>query len=301
MPTKVVVTGGAGFIGSHLVDALTAAGHQVVIVDDLSSGKRSHVAHAELVVADIRDRGVLEEHFESADCVFHLAAKPRVQYSIRHPDLTHSINVNGTESVLEAARHAKVRRVVFASSSSIYGERLGPFTEDMAPYPMSPYALHKWVGEQYCEMYSSLYGLQTVCLRLFNVYGPRFDPEGEDALVIGKFLNQRKRGEPLTIAGSGQQTRDFTHVFDVVRAFKGAMMVPIPTADAVILNIGAGRPVSINYIAKLIGGPTVPILARKEPMGTWADNLRAQACMEWQPHIPIEAGIADLKCRLGIL
>lgn len=306
MLTKVVVTGGAGFIGSHLVRELVSQGYAVSVIDDLSAGKRTNLAdvHCELVVADILDHEALYEVCAGATYIFHLAARPRVQYSIKHPLETHDINVRGTLGVLQAARHAKVSRVMFASSNSVYGEQLTlPYREDMVPNPLSPYALEKWEGERWCAMYGRWYGVNTVCLRFFNVYGPGFDPVGEYALVIGKFLTQRKEGKRLTITGDGKQTRDFTHVSDVVRACVVAGRLNYVPDDCII-NIGAGQPTSINHIATLIGGPgwhREYITTRQEPRRSKADITRAYDMLGWKPEISIEQGIAELKAQMGIV
>ena len=303
MSRRVVVTGGAGFIGSHLVDALCELGYPVTVVDDLSAGTRENVHEkAELVVADVRDVALLERAFRGADVVFHLAAVPRVQVSIQEPIRTGSVNIGGTMNALVAAQATSVRRFVFASSSSVYGnpESL-PANEGLKPNPLSPYAAHKQVGETLCRVWSSVYGLETTALRFFNVYGPRFDPNGPYALVIGKFITQRLRGEPMTICGDGEQSRDFTHVFDVVRACIGAMRSPKQFVDGKQFNIGSGRPVTVNEIARLIGGPVTFLPERKgEPRHTHADNCNAQVCLGWHPTISIERGIADLKQLFGL-
>ncbi len=298
MPRNVVVTGGAGFIGRHLVRHLAMLDCRVTVVDDLSAHRdrpTSVPGAAELVVASVREESLMQRVFRDADTVFHLAALPRVQLSIKKPFETHKVNVDGTIAVLEAARHVRVRRVVFASSSSVYGDQATlPLNETMVPNPLSPYAVQKRVGEMYCGMFQQLYGLETVCLRYFNVYGPGYDPEGEYALVIGKFLEQRRRGEPLTICGDGEQTRDFTHVTDVVAATAAAMLCPLGGAP-LILNIGAGNPVSINRLAELIGGPSVHVERRHEPRHTFADISRAKARLGWRPRTGIADGIAGLK------
>lgn len=302
MAKRYVVTGGAGFIGSNLVDALVLSGAEVVVVDDLSAGKREHVhPSAELRVLDIRDgSGALATTFTGADGVFHLAAIPRVQVSIAHPVLTSEVNIIGTINVLEAARNAGVERLVFASSSSVYGDqdRL-PLDEDMTPNPLSPYAIQKLAGEHFCRVWAETHGVNTVALRFFNVYGPRLNPEGAYALVIGKFLRQRQHGKLLTICGDGEQTRDFTHVSDVVAACIRAM-TDLNT-KGIAINIGAGNPVSVNRIAELIGGPVIHINPRPgEPRRTCADITRAEVVLGWKPKTTIEAGITDLKEHIGL-
>jgi UDP-glucose 4-epimerase len=298
---KVVVTGGAGFIGSHLVDALLEAGKEVAVIDDLSGGKRERVnPEATLHVVDIRDYDAIAPIIAGARKVFHLAALPRVQFSIEHPVETHEVNVNGTLNVLLAAKEAGVKRVVYSASSSAYGDQATlPLREDMLPAPLSPYGLHKFIGEHYARVFSEVYGLETVSLRYFNVYGARLDPDGAYALVIGKFLKQRAEGGPMTITGDGTQTRDFTHVRDVVRA-----NILASERDTVghgeMMNIGAGRNASINELAALIGGPVTYIPVRLEPKNTLADNTKARELLGWIPEVALADGIAELKKEWGI-
>ncbi len=298
---KAVVTGGAGFVGSHLTDALVAEGYAVAVVDDLSAGKRENVNEAaKLHVMDVRDSKTLAPIFAGVDYVFHLAALPRVQYSIDFPEETNSVNVGGTLAVLKAAKDAGVKRVVYAASSSAYGnqEKL-PLTEDMPPEPLSPYALQKHVGELYARVFSEVYSLPTVSVRYFNVYGPRLDPEGAYALVIGKFLKQKKEGGALTVTGDGEQTRDFTHIRDIVR---GTMLAA--TSDTVgkgeVINLGRGEETSINQLAALIGGPVTHIAPRLEPKHTRADISKAKALLGWAPEVALEDGIAELKLLFGV-
>ncbi len=293
---KMVVTGGAGFIGSHVVDALIAGGHSVEVVDTLVAGKREHVNRgATLHEIDIRDYDSLQAICRGADAVFHLAALPRVQFSIDYPVETHDTNVNGTLTVLRAARDTHVRRLVFSSSSSVYGtQEVLPFDEkEQRPHPESPYALHKFVGEEYARVFNHVYGIETVSLRYFNVYGPRLDPEGPYALVIGRFLKLKREGKPLTIAGDGEQTRDFTHVTDVARANLLAAHAPgVGKGEAI--NIGAGSPVSIKRLAALIGGPVEHIPPRLEPKHTYARVKRAKEFLGWEPTVTLEQGIRAL-------
>lgn len=301
MKKRVIVTGGAGFIGSHLVDALVARRYVVRVLDSLISGKEERVNYPALFQkVDVQNMLRLIQEFNGADTVFHLAALPRVQYSLAHPLTTFAVNERGTQNVLVAAHEAGVRRVVFASSSSVYGNQaLMPLGEWMRPSPISPYGTHKLNGENLCRTWHYAYGLQTVCLRFFNVYGPRFDPNGDYALVIGKFINQRLQGSPLTICGDGNQTRDFTHVSDVVRACIAAMESErVGAGDT--LNIGCANPVSINRIAELVGGPTEHVPARQEPRHTHAAIERAGWRLGWYPHVRIEEGIGNLKKLHGL-
>ncbi len=293
---KIVVTGGAGFIGSNLVDALVEQNYDVHVIDNLSGGTKNDVnPKATLHQKDIRNLKDIKPIFRNAMYVFHLAALPRVQFSIENPIETHDVNVTGTLNVFIASKEAGVKRVVYSASSSAYGDQsVMPLTEDMIPNPKSPYGLHKYVGEVYAKVWSSVYGLETVSLRYFNVYGPRFNPDGAYALVIGKFLKLTKKGKPLTITGDGKQTRDFTHVRDVVRA-----NILAATSDKVgkgeVINIGAGRNQSINRIAELVGGTVEFVPARLEPKDTLANNSLAKKLLGWIPEVKIEDGIEELK------
>jgi UDP-glucose 4-epimerase len=293
---KIIVTGGAGFIGSHIVDALIDEGYEVHVVDNLSAGKKENVNEkAILHIVDIRDKEKLMPIFEGAKYVFHEAAMPRVQYSIENPIETNEINVTGLLNVLEASRLNKVKRLIFASSAAVYGdqEKL-PATEDMIASPLSPYAAHKYIGEVYLKLYAQIYGLETVALRYFNVYGPRLDPEGAYPLVIGYFLKLSKQGLTLSITGDGNQTRDFVHVRDVARANLLAMRSD-KVGKGEVVNIGTGKRFSVNYIAKLIGGPVEYIPPRIEPRDTEADITKAKELLGWQPSVAIEKGIEELK------
>ena len=298
---KMVVVGGAGFIGSHVTDALIARGFGVYVIDNLSGGKMENVnPKAIFHKADIRELELLPPIIKGAKFVFHFAALPRVQYSIEHPEETHDVNVTGTLNVLIASKEEGVRRVIFSASSSAYGDQKTlPLKESMTSIPKSPYGLHKYIGEQYCRVWSEVYGLPTVSLRYFNVYGPRMNPAGGYALAIGKFLKQRKEGKPLTIWGDGTQTRDFTHVSDVVRANLLAMESK-RVGKGEIINIGAGRNFSVNQLAKLIGGPVFNEPPRLEPHDTLADNSLAKKLLGWKPEVTLDGGIAELKKSLGI-
>lgn len=291
-----VVTGGAGFIGSHLTDGLLARGYAVRVVDSLIAGKREQVpAGAEFFETDVRDREALAPIFAGARVVFHLAALPRVQYTIEHPLESHEVNVTGTVHVLKAAKDAGVKRVVLASSAAIYGDSQAlPLREEQSPTPLSPYALHKLISEEYLQLFSKLYGLATVSLRFFNVYGPRLDPEGPYALVIGKFLKLRALGKSLTINGDGKQTRDFIHVKDIVRGLiMAAESENVGTGE--VLNLGTGRETSVNELAELFGGErehTPPLI---EPRASAADITKAKKLLNWEPAVPLKDGIAELK------
>ena len=232
---------------------------------------------------------------KGATYVFHLAALPRVQYSIEHPIETHDVNITGTLNVFIAAKEGEVKRVVYSASSSAYGDQKTlPLVETMSPNPKSPYGLQKYVGELYGKVWSTIHGLETVSLRYFNVYGPRLNPDGAYALAIGKFLKQRKEEKSLTIWGDGTQTRDFTHVRDVVRAnILAAESKNVGKGE--VINVGAGRNFSVNQLAKLIGGKVVHEPPRLEPHDTLADNSLARKLLGWAPEIKLEDGIAELK------
>lgn len=298
---KAVVTGGAGFVGSHVTDALIAQGFEVAVIDNLSGGKAENVnPKAVLHELDVREYEKILPVMEGAQYVFHLAALPRVQYSIDYPEETNSVNIGGTLSVLRAAHAAKVSRVVYAASSSAYGnqEKL-PLSEEMPADPLSPYGLQKYVGELYAKVFATVYGLQTVSVRFFNVYGPRLDPEGAYALVIGRFLKQRKDGKPMTVTGDGEQTRDFTHITDIVNG-----MIAAATSNKVgkgeVINLGRGKQVSVNDLAKLIGGPIEYVPPRIEPKRTEADIRKAKELLDWEPKIGLEEGVAELKKIFGV-
>lgn len=299
---KYLVTGGAGFIGSNLVDALLVVGHDVRIIDNLATGDRKNLnPRAEFFELDLSDFNAVSSHFDGIDGVFHLAALPRIPRSIEAPQETHQANVVATLNVLVASRDAKVKRVVYSASSSAYGNQPNlPVTEDMTPQPLNPYALQKLTGEYYSKLFWDLYGLETVSLRYFNVYGPRMASDGAYATVIGVFLKQKKNGEPLTITGDGEQTRDFTHVSDVVRANILAMQSDI-AGHGEVINIGGGSDWSINEVAAMIGGHKVNLLARPgEIARNRADISLAGKLLGWKPQANFAAAVAELKQLHGV-
>lgn len=303
---KYLVTGGAGFIGTNLVIALKNAGHEVKVVDNFSGGRKEERIQkgVEYSEGDIRDFDFLLKEMEGIDGVFHLAALPRVIYSVEHPQETHEVNVNGTLNVLLTARDAGVKRVVFSSSSSTYGDQpkeVFPIKEDgVIKKPLAPYALHKLIGEEYCRLFSELYKLETVSLVYFNVYGQFCDPNGAYALVIGKFLQQRKENKPLTIRGDGEFYRDYTHVNDVVEANLLAMTKG-SVGKGESINIGNNHPYSVNQLAQLIGGETVFVdVLPGEMRYTNADITKAKQLLNWEPTISLEEGIKNLKKEWGI-
>jgi len=299
--SKLIVTGGAGFIGSHVVDKLVELGHQVVVVDNLLLGNKKFVnKKAKFVKADIRDLKKLLKIFKGADAVFHLAADPRLQISVEDPAITHEINVTGTINVLVAAWKNKVKKVIFTSSGAVYGDhKVLPVKENFELRPLSPYGLHKLIGEKYCQLFSELYGLETVCLRYFNVFGPRKLGTGAYPLVIPAFLQMRKDGKPMTIVGDGNSTRDYVHVEDVAKANILAWEADIKAGEAI--NIGSGIETSVNKIAQYIKGETIHIPSRPGEMrSVMADITLAKKLLNWQPTITLEEGIKALKTEWGI-
>lgn len=292
---KYLVTGGAGFIGSNLADTLINQGDKVVIIDNLSTGKKENInSQAEFINADIRNLEEIKPYFNGIDGVFHVAALPRVQLSVEKPIETNDANVNGTLNVLVAAKDAGVKRIVYSASSSAYGNSdVLPLKEDMKPQPMSPYGLQKYIGEEYGRIFNLFYGLEAVSLRYFNVYGPRMASEGAYLTVINNFLMQKARGEAMTITGDGEQTRDFTHVRDIVLANILAMHSD-KVGKGEVINIGAGNNYSVNKIAELIGGPVTRIAPRIEPKNTLADNSKAKKLLGWEPKENLEQAIKEL-------
>ena len=296
-----VVTGGAGFIGSHLVEELLKCGYEVRVVDSLVAGKRENVPDdAIFFKTDIRDSNSLIPIFSGVHTIFHLAALPRVEYTIQHSVESHEVNVTGTLNVLMVARDSGISRVVLASSAAVYGDcEEVPLTEKSTPTPLSPYALHKYVCEQYMGLFYRLYGLGTVSLRFFNVYGPRLDPDGPYALVIGRFMKLLKEGKPLTIVGDGEQTRDFIHVRDIVNALITAAESK-NVGNGEVINIGTGIETSVNELADLFGGEKTYISARAEPRASSADIKKAKKLLNWEPLISLADGIAELKKEFGL-
>ena len=293
--SKIIVTGGCGFIGSHLVDALIERGDEVLVIDNLSTGKKENLnPKAKFHQIDLRNLESIKPLFKGVDFVFHLAARPRIPLSIKDPISAHENNLTVTLNVLVAAKDAKVKKVIYASSSSIYGlQKELPLREDMRPQPLNPYALQKYGGELYCKIFSELYELPTVSLRYFNVFGPRLPQEGAYALALGIFLRQKKEGKPLTICGDGSQTRDFTYVKDVVKANLLAAQNPVGKGE--IVNIGTGQSFSINNLAKLIGGKTINLPPRPgEVKHTLADVSKAKKLLGWQPKYNLETGLREM-------
>jgi len=302
--SKYLVTGGAGFIGTNLVKQLLVEGHEVVVLDNYAAGKKEDRIQkgVKYIDGDIREDKDLDKACVGVDGIFHMAALPRVSYSVENPELTHDVNVNGTLKLLMAAKKHKIKRVVFSSSSSTYGATENKLlTEDgTIKNPVSPYALHKLIGEHYCRLFSELYGLETVSLIYFNVYGPYFDPDGAYALVVGRFLKQIKNGESMTVCGDGEYYRDYTHVDDVVMANILAMnSSKVGRGEAI--NIGCGTPHTVNELVKIIGGKFIFVPARPgDQKFSGADNSKAKKLLGWKPTITLENGIKELKNSWGM-
>lgn len=287
-----LVTGGAGFIGSNIARALLAEGHTVRVVDNLSTGLRENIPDGCVFhEVDLRDLDALKSAFVGVDGVFHEAALARVQPSIENPLETNDVNINGTLNVIMAARDAGVKRIVYAASSSAYGDATEfPLREEMTPNPLSPYGLQKYVGEEYMKLASIFWNIETVSLRYFNVYGPGLNFTGAYKLVMAVFLEQRKKGDQLTITGDGTQTRDFTYIDDVVRANLLAMQ-SAQVGKGEVMNIGAGDNHSVNEVAENIGGTAIHIAPRVEPHDTLADNAKAKRLIGWSPAVAFDDGM----------
>ncbi|MEK7867257.1 MAG: SDR family oxidoreductase [Planctomycetota bacterium] len=301
---KTLVTGGAGFIGSHVVDRLLADGHQVVAVDSLVSGRRRNLARHEgdprLVFhqADVRDGRELSKLCQGIDWVFHLAALADIVPSIQQPEEYFTTNVDGTFRVLEAARAAGVKRFLYAASSSCYGiPDVYPTPEEAPIRPQYPYALTKYLGECAVLHWGQVYGLPANALRLFNVYGPRSRTSGAYGAVFGVFIAQMLARKPFTVVGDGTQTRDFTFVTDVADAF-------VRTAESdvrgEIMNVGSGSHYSVNRLVELLGGGEVTHIPKRpgEPDCTFADITRIRQTLGWSPKVKLEEGVARMKERI---
>ena len=297
---RAVVTGGAGFIGTHLVNALIERGWDVDIIDSLIAGNKERVhPRARLHVLDIRDQEAIAPVIRGADYVFHMAALPSVEQSIREPKETHEVNCTGTLHVLEAAKAGGVKRFIYSASCAAYGDQtVSPFHEGLPVQPASPYALQKHIGEHYARIFAELHDLESVSLRYFNVFGYGQSADGPYSSVLGRFLTQKHEGKPLTITGDGEQTRDFVHVRDVVAAnIRAAESADVGRGE--VINIGSGRSVSINELAKLFGGPVAYVPARQEIRNALADHSRASAVLGWSPKVRFEDGIAELLREHG--
>ena len=296
---KAVVTGGAGFIGSHIVDVLLSDGHSVHVIDNLVNGRLENLAqhqnHPELSVqqADIRDKAAIKPGFKEADWVFHMAGLADIVPSIDQPDEYITTNVNGTLNVLECAREAEVSRLIYAASSSCYGiPDSYPTPETAAIRPQYPYALSKYMGEELVLHWQQCYGLSTTALRLFNVYGPRSRTTGAYGAVFGVFLAQKLNNQPYTVVGDGNQSRDFTYVTDVASAFVAAAQAELAGE---VFNIGSGDHYSINQLVALLGGSKTHLPKRPgEPDCTFADISKIQQRLQWKPSVTFEQGVKQM-------
>jgi|HubBroStandDraft_1064217.scaffolds.fasta_scaffold07384_6 UDP-glucose 4-epimerase len=293
---RSLVTGGAGFIGSHLVDRLLADGQDVIALDNLSVGRERNLASALQHAActfrrvDVRDREALTDCFEGVDTVYHLAALADIVPSIENPAAYFTSNVDGTFNVVEAARAAGVGRLVYAASSSCYGiPDVYPTAEDAAIRPQYPYALTKYLGEQIALHWGSVYDIPTVSLRFFNVFGPRARTSGTYGAVFGVFLAQKLNGKPFTVVGDGTQTRDFTFVTDIV---EGIVTAANSGLRDEVFNLGSGGTYSVNELCRLLGGPVLNIPKRPgEPDCTFADTSKVRRMLGWQPRTSFEDGV----------
>ena len=281
---KVIVTGGAGFIGSNLVDELIKQKIEVIVLDNLSTGKRENInPRAVFYECDISNMpiGTFEHLFKGVDTIFHLAATPQVQYSIENP--LDNNNLHSLINMLEISFLVKAKRFVFSSSSAVYGNpKYTPINEDHPINPLSPYALHKLIGEQYCKLYSDIYNLDTVCLRYFNVYGNRMPKEGAYKSVISVFKEQYSQKQPLNIVNDGEQKRDFIHVNDIIQA-NLLVANSIENHKGDIFNVGTGQAYTVNEIADMFGGNKKYGEKRIEPKNSIADNAKIMLDLDWEP------------------
>jgi len=295
---KSLVTGGAGFIGSNLVDRLIEIGHEVIVIDNEYSDVHDQFYwynEAQNYKYDIRDYEKTRPLYDGVDYVFHIAAEARIQPAIQNPIEAVSINSVGTCTVLQCAREAGVKRVMYSSTSSGYGMNDSPNVETQPDDCLNPYSVSKVNGEKLCKMYTSLYGLPTICFRYFNVYGERQPLRGQYAPVIGIFLRQRASGEPLTIVGDGNQRRDFTHVSDVVKAnVMSAISNPDSEAFGQVYNVGTGTNYSINQIARMISDNVINLPPRSgESRITLANNKKINKTFGWNPSVKLEEWIGN--------
>ncbi len=300
---KYLVTGGAGFIGCNLARFLLDKGHDVVVLDDFSTGKRENITdiakRIKLIEGDVRDFDVVKKATSGCTAIFHEAALGSVPRSVADPVTSHDVNVNGTITVLEAARACDVKRVIFAGSSSAYGDQpTSPKHENMVPMPISPYAAGKVACEAYMQGYAAVYGLETLCLRYFNVFGPFQDPTGAYAAVIPIFVSKLLRGESPVIDGDGEQTRDFCYIQNVCEANWLAANAPAKVCNGRAVNIACSRHTSINHVAeklKSLLGSKVKVLHGKPRPGdvrhSLADISRAKDTIGYEPKVYFEEGL----------
>ena len=300
---KYLVTGGAGFIGSNITQELVKRGHAVRIVDNFITGKRENIAsfldNIELIEGDIRDYETCWRALEGVDFVLHQAALPSVPRSIKDPLLTNEINIKGTLNLLLASRDAGVKRFVFASSSSVYGDDAHlPKKEGTLGNPLSPYSISKLMGEKYCQVFSQLYGLSTVCLRYFNIFGPRQDPSSQYAAVIPNFISRMLKGESPTIFGDGEQSRDFTYVSNVVEA--NILASKARGVSGEVFNIGCGERTTVNSLAlkikEILKEEIRPSYDEPRPgdvRHSFADISKARKMLKYEPLVPFGEGLKE--------
>ena len=298
---RCVVTGGGGFIGSNLAEALLASGHTVVVLDDFSTGRRENIVGFEddivLFEGDIRDGALLEKAFKGAEVVFHQAALPSVPRSIDNPCESHDVNASGTLKVLLGAKAAGARRVVFASSSSVYGDAPAMAkVETMTPQPLSPYAIDKLTGECYCRIFPALYGLETVALRYFNVFGPRQDPASQYAAVVPIFITSVLEGRPVRIDGDGEQSRDFTYIENVVQA--NVRAATAEGASGEVFNVGVGQAHTVNDLFRNIRETAGVDATAQHALGrpgdvrhSLADIQKAKKILGYDPRVDLREGL----------
>ena len=298
-----VVTGGAGFIGSHMVDLLLGEGCRVHVIDNLSGGRRENLAHVashprlRVELKDLRELRRDDALFSGAQYVFHFAGIGDIVPSINHPVEYLSANVMGTIHALEAARQANVEKFVYAASSSCYGFATELPTTEQAPVsPHYPYALSKYLGEEAVLHWGRVYRLPVVSMRIFNAYGPRSRTTGAYGAVFGVFLAQKLNGKPFTVVGDGAQRRDFVFATDLTRAF---FLAAQSNRSQTVYNVGAGQPQSVNRLVELLGGDVVHVPKRPgEPDCTWADIAKIQRELGWEPRVSFEGGVAQMLCHI---
>ncbi len=301
---KCLVTGGAGFIGSHLVERLLKEGHEVIVLDNFASGSQENLRSVAdsprllLINGDVRDREGIKEYFRGVDLVFHLAALADIVPSIENPEGYYDTNVTGTFNVLQASKEAGVKRFLYAASSSCYGLAKQLPTPETAPVaPEYPYALTKYLGEELVFHWHRVYKLPVISLRLFNVFGPRSRTSGTYGAVFGVFLAQKLHGKPFTVVGDGRQTRDFTFVTDVADAFYAAALSEI---SGRVFNVGSGGHYSVNHLVELLGGEKIHIPKRPgEPDHTFADTASIEKALGWRAKVPFEEGVRRIAEKIS--
>jgi UDP-glucose 4-epimerase len=299
----VLVTGGAGFIGSNLTEALLKQGHWVRVLDNFSTGKKENLtfdeaySSLEMIEGDIRDLALCRRATKDIEYVFHQAALPSVQRSVEDPLTSHSVNAGGTLNILLAAKDERVKRLIYASSSSVYGDTPTlPKSEEMHPQPLSPYALQKHVGEEYCRLFFKLYGLETVSLRYFNIFGPKQDPASIYSAVIPRFIEALLDGRPPVVFGDGQQSRDFTYVENVVQANLLAMSTERLNGE--VINIACGKRTSLNELLNvlqgIVGSEVLPLYEeprKGDVKHSLADISKGKRLLNYEPKVRIETGL----------